>query len=92
MSHTLPVAGRRPIYGKIEKFQSDPHWKDHLIFPEYFHGDPGAAVGASPQTGWTGVVANLIETFGNLRAEEILEGGKKSYLVGKVKGAKGPKR
>ncbi len=77
--------GRRPIYGKSEKFQSDPHWKDHLIFPEYFHGDTGAAVGASHQTGWTGVVANLIDSFGNLSAEEILEGGKKSYFAGLAK-------
>ncbi len=81
--------GRRPIYGEIDKFQNDPYWKDHLIFPEYFHGDTGAAVGASHQTGWTGVVANLIDTFGNFCAEEILEGGKKSYFAGLAKGPKG---
>ncbi len=81
--------GQRPIYGKIDKFQSDPNWKDHLIFPEYFHGDTGAGVGASHQTGWTGAVANLIDMFGNISAEEILEGGKKSYFAGQAKGAKG---
>jgi hypothetical protein len=84
--------GRRPIYGKTDKFQNDPHWADHLIFPEYFHGDTGAAVGASHQTGWTGVVANLIDTFGSLSAEEILEGGKKSYFAAQANGAKGQKQ
>ncbi|HUE58569.1 MAG TPA: hypothetical protein VMO88_03220, partial [Acidimicrobiales bacterium] len=68
--------GRRPIHGNREKFQKDPHWKDHLIFPEYFHGDTGAAVGASHQTGWTGVVAYLMEIFGRLSAAETLERGK----------------
>ncbi len=77
--------GRQPIYGKIDKFQSDLHWRDHLISPEYFHGDTGAAVDGSHQTGWTGVVANLIDIFGNLSAEEILEGGKQSYFSGLAK-------
>ena len=77
--------GRRPIYGEIDKFQNDPHWKDHFIFPEYFHGDTGAAVGASHQTGWTGVIATLIDSFGNLSAEEILEGGKRGYFAGIAK-------
>jgi hypothetical protein len=52
--------GRRPVYGGIETFQSDPHWKDHVLFYEYFHGDDGAGLGASHQTGWTGLVAKLI--------------------------------
>jgi hypothetical protein len=46
--------GRRPVYGGTEKFQSDPHWKDLVLFHEYFHGDNGAGIGASHQTGWTG--------------------------------------
>ena len=50
-------AGRRPVYGGAEKFQSDPHWRDHILFYEYFHGDNGAGLGASHQTGWTGLVA-----------------------------------
>ncbi len=56
--------GRRPVYGDIEKFQSDPHWRDLIQFHEYFHGDTGSGVGASHQTGWTGVVAKLIEQSG----------------------------
>jgi hypothetical protein len=53
------AGGRRPVFGGIEKFQSDPHWRDLLLFHEYFHGDNGAGIGASHQTGWTGLVANL---------------------------------
>ncbi len=53
--------GRRPVFGGSEVFQSDPHWRDHILFYEYFHGDDGAGIGASHQTGWTAVVANLIE-------------------------------
>ncbi len=56
--------GRRPVYGWIEKFQTDPHWKDYILFHEYFHGDNGAGLGASNQTGWTALVANLIFTHG----------------------------
>src|SRR5215472_10314085 len=53
--------GRRPVLGKNEKFQSDPYWRDYIPFHEYFHGDTGAGVGASHQTGWTGLVANMID-------------------------------
>ena len=55
--------GRRPIYGGNEKFQNDPHWRDHILFFEYFHGDNGAGLGASHQTGWTGLVASLIDEW-----------------------------
>ena len=68
--------GRRPVYGGTEKFQSDPHWRDLILFYEYFHGDNGAGLGASHQTGWTGVVAKIIQLFGKLDAKEVLEGGK----------------
>jgi hypothetical protein len=68
--------GKRPVYGGTEKFQSDPHWRDHILFYEYFHGDNGAGLGASHQTGWTGCVAKLIEMYGSLDAKKILEGGK----------------
>jgi hypothetical protein len=56
--------GRRPVFGRIEKFQCDPHWRDLLLFHEYFHGDNGAGLGASHQTGWTALVAKLIEQSG----------------------------
>jgi hypothetical protein len=69
-------AGRRPVYGATEKFQTDPHWKDYILFYEYFHGDNGAGLGASHQTGWTGVIAKLIELFGKIDAAQILEAGK----------------
>jgi len=56
--------GRRPVFGQAEKFQSDPFWRDYVPFHEYFHGDTAAGVGASHQTGWTGLVAKLIEQSG----------------------------
>ena len=68
--------GRRPLYGGMEKFQSDPHWHDHVLFYEYFHGDNGAGLGASHQTGWTGLVAKFIQLYGFLDAKRALEGGK----------------
>jgi hypothetical protein len=69
-------AGRRPVFGGAEKFQRDPHWRDHVLFYEYFHGDNGAGIGASHQTGWTGLVATLITIFGHLDARTFLEGGR----------------
>ena len=69
------AGGRRPVYGGAETFQSDPHWRDHLLFYEYFHGDNGAGLGASHQTGWTGLVALGIELFGLLDAKSFLESG-----------------
>ncbi|HSF08622.1 MAG TPA: glucosidase, partial [Nitrospirales bacterium] len=69
--------GRRPVYGGTEKFQSDPHWRDHLLFYEYFHGDNGAGLGASHQTGWTGLVAKTIQLYGFLDAKLVLETGKR---------------
>jgi hypothetical protein len=58
---------RRPVFGNIEKFQSDPHWRDLLLFHEYFHGDSGAGIGASHQTGWTGLVTKLLQQSGESR-------------------------
>lgn len=69
-------SGRRPVYGGTEKFQTDPEWKDYIQFFEYFHGDNGAGLGASHQTGWTGVIAKLIEMFGRIDAHQFLETGK----------------
>jgi hypothetical protein len=71
--------GGRPVYGGTRKFQEDPHWRDCLLFYEYFHGDNGAGLGASHQTGWTGVLARLMHLFATLTPERALEGGKKSY-------------
>jgi hypothetical protein len=70
--------GRRPVYGGTEKFQTDPHWRDYILFYEYFHADNGAGLGASHQTGWTGVIAKIIELFGILDAKKILESGKQA--------------
>jgi hypothetical protein len=67
--------GRRPVYGGTEKFQTDPHWKDLILFYEYFHGDNGAGLGASHQTGWTGLVSKMIELFGRIDGEQLLAGG-----------------
>ena len=65
--------GRRPVYGGTKKFQEDPHWRDLILFYEYFHGDNGAGLGASHQTGWTGLVAVLLNFFGRIDARTILE-------------------
>ncbi len=69
-------SGRRPVYGGAEKFQTDPHWREYILFYEYFHGDNGAGLGASHQTGWTGLVAKMIQLFGTLDAKSLLEAGK----------------
>jgi hypothetical protein len=63
------------VYGETHKFQTDPHWRDYVLFYEYFHGDNGAGLGASHQTGWTGVVAKLIQVFGFSDAKTLLEHG-----------------
>jgi hypothetical protein len=57
--------GRRPLYGDDPRFQSDPHWRDYILFYEYFHADTGAGLGASHQTGWTALVAKLIQQIGD---------------------------
>jgi hypothetical protein len=72
--------GRRPVYGGTAKFQEDPHWRDLLLFYEYFHGDNGAGLGASHQTGWTGTVARLIQLFGSVTAAEVLHGGTRPMI------------
>jgi hypothetical protein len=58
--------GRRPVYGAINKFQTDPHWRDYILFHEYFHGDNGAGLGANHQTGWTGLVAQFLQMYGTI--------------------------
>jgi hypothetical protein len=73
--------GRRPVYGGTQKFQEDPHWRDLILFYEYFHGDNGAGLGASHQTGWTGVVARGMHLFATSTAEQFLELGKAAAVV-----------
>ena len=62
------------MFGGSEKFQTDPHWRDCILFYEYFHGDNGAGIGASHQTGWTGTVANLIQLSGTLTSAGVVAG------------------
>ena len=63
--------GRRPMWGGAEKFQTDPSWNNVLLFHEYFHGDNGAGIGASHQTGWTGLVARIIQIMRYVRPEDL---------------------
>jgi hypothetical protein len=70
--------GRRPVYGATAKFQDDPHWKDLILFYEYFHGDNGAGLGASHQTGWTGIVARGMQIFADITPEMWLELGRRA--------------
>jgi hypothetical protein len=72
--------GRRPVHGTNERFQTDPHWRDLILFNEYFHGDNGRGVGASHQTGWTGLVAKLLQQS----AERATRGGKRAGRVAKA--------
>ncbi len=80
--------GRRPVYGNTQKFQEDPYWKDYILFYEYFHGDNGAGIGASHQTGWSAAVAQTMHLFSQnssedalkLDKEKILEGGHGQFL------------
>ena len=65
--------GNRPVYGGTKKFQEDPHWKDYIQFYEYFHGDNGAGLGASHQTGWTGIIARVLDLFARLNSADALQ-------------------
>jgi hypothetical protein len=67
------AAGHRPAFGGSTKFQEDPNWRDYVLFDEYFHGDNGAGLGASHQTGWTGIIARLMDVFGRLTEEDALD-------------------
>jgi hypothetical protein len=73
--------GRRPVYGGTQKFQEDPHWRDLLLFYEYFHGDNGAGLGASHQTGWTGIIARALHLFATTTAEQVLQLGTMAAVV-----------
>ncbi|MFL5339577.1 MAG: MGH1-like glycoside hydrolase domain-containing protein [Gemmataceae bacterium] len=73
--------GRRPVYGGSRKFQEDPHWRDLILFYEYFHGDNGAGLGASHQTGWTGIIARGLHLFATTTAQQVLELGKRAAVI-----------
>jgi len=75
------ASGKRPVYGGTKKFQEDPHWKDYILFYEYFHGDNGSSLGASHQTGWTGIIARAIDLFARLRSEEALRISKDELMA-----------
>jgi hypothetical protein len=75
--------GQRPVYGGTMKFQNDPHWRDLILFYEYFHGDNGAGLGASHQTGWTGLIAPLVDLFGRVDAKNVLE-SKRALLQARI--------
>jgi hypothetical protein len=77
----LKSIDRRPVYGGTEKFQTDPQWKDYILFFEYFHGDNGAGLGATHQTGWTGLVGKLIELFGRLDGQQLLDAGRSAAFA-----------
>lgn len=77
--------GRRAVYGGTQTFQNDPQWRDHILFYEYFHGDNGAGLGASHQTGWTGLVAKLIELYGWMDPEQLLKAGKRQAFTAREK-------
>jgi hypothetical protein len=74
--------GKRPVYGGNRKFQDDPQWRDYILFYEYFHGDNGAGLGASHQTGWTGVVARLIDLFARGSADDWLQKSRADMAAG----------
>jgi hypothetical protein len=71
-------SGKRPVYGGAKKFQEDPYWRDYILFYEYFHGDNGAGLGASHQTGWTGLVARGIDLFSRVTAADVLRAPKRA--------------
>jgi Glycosyl hydrolase family 63 C-terminal domain len=73
--------GRRPVYGGSRKFQEDPHWRDLLSFYEYFHGDNGAGLGASHQTGWTGLIARMMHLFATTTSQQVQEVGKSAAVT-----------
>src|SRR6185295_9320173 len=77
---TRAADGCRPVFGAHARFQTDPHWRDHLLFYEYFHGDTGVGLGASHQTGWTGLAPAFVYLFETLNADRVLEEGLGSFV------------
>jgi len=77
-------SGKRPVYGGTTKFQTDPHWRNYILFYEYFHGDNGAGIGASHQTGWTGLVGRLLHIFCGIDGAALLEQTTKPVFTAQV--------
>jgi len=75
------ATGKRPVYGGAKKFQEDPHWRDYILFYEYFHADNGAGLGASHQTGWTGIVVRLVDVFARMSAADLLQVSKDQLIA-----------
>jgi hypothetical protein len=75
------VNGKRPVYGGAKKFQDDPHWREYILFYEYFHGDNGAGLGASHQTGWTGLIARSLDLFARVKPGDLLETAKSDLVA-----------
>jgi hypothetical protein len=75
------AAGRRPVYGGTQKFQENPHWRDYILFYEYLHGDNGAGLGASHQTGWTGLIARVIDLFAHGSAADWLNVSRSEFAA-----------
>ena len=84
--------GERPIYGGTRKFQGDPYWRDLILFYEYFHGDNGAGLGASHQTGWTGIIARIWHLFATTPAKQLLAIGKAAAITEAVSTPRGARR
>jgi hypothetical protein len=75
-------SGRRPVYGNIGKFQEDPEWNKYILFHEYFHGDTGAGIGASHQTGWSGTIARTMHMFAQITKDDALKFSKENVFKG----------
>ncbi len=73
--------GKRAVYGGARKFQDDPHWRDYILFYEYFHGDNGAGLGASHQTGWTGLIARLLDIFARTQPGDVLASSSADFVA-----------
>jgi len=81
--------GRRPVFGGVQEFRDDPHWRDHVLFHEYFHGDTGAGLGAGHQTGWTGLVATLMQFLGRVDSASVLDARPPAGVVQTFRSADG---
>ena len=86
----LDENGRRPVFGGAEKFQTDPHWRDYPLFYEYFHGDNGAGLGASHQTGWTGIIARILHLFACSKLEDFRTDGRAYFSHGAERASAAP--
>ena len=72
--------GKRAVYGDSETFQNDPHWRDHILFYEYFDADSGTGIGASHQTGWTGIIATIMNLMHTVDAASVSQDGLNAFI------------